>query len=325
MKFHFGDFLDREGDYWNFIPNRDRFAYFPDNLEVDIETIRTVTITKKDDWRKVYFYENLEELTLHEPGKEQFEALKALSNLKRLRITHFRTKTIECLSSLDHLEELVLEYVSGFSDLSPLSTLKKLKSIHFENLRRVNNFSGLSGISSLKFLSIYGTLDWKQPIENFNFLNGLENLEVFSLWQVITKKEYPALLLLCRLNRLKRIKIPSNEFSTCEYVLVSTGLPKVKGTDWKPIEIYAYKTIPVEKNDKRMKLSDEEIKVNHPEIIRKYDGKREINDPDSEWFEFLDKGAGRIKCNSKDAKKKCEKFLNTHRNWRDKAKEILNN
>lgn len=30
MKHHFGDFLDRTGDYWTTIPNRERFAFIAD-------------------------------------------------------------------------------------------------------------------------------------------------------------------------------------------------------------------------------------------------------------------------------------------------------
>jgi len=114
------------------------------------------------------------------------------------------------------LEELILEYVSGFSDLSPLSKLKKIKSLHFENLRKVKNFSGLSGIESLKYLYINGTLDWKQPIEDFEFLKGLPNLEVLALIQVINKTPFPAFKPVLNLKRLQKIKLISNMFATRE-------------------------------------------------------------------------------------------------------------
>ena len=79
------------------------------------------------------------------------------------------------------MRELVLEYVSGFYDLSPLKELKSLKSAHFENLRRVSDFSGLSGIASLRYLGINGTLDWDQPIKDFEFLRDLGALEALKL------------------------------------------------------------------------------------------------------------------------------------------------
>ncbi|WP_324026830.1 hypothetical protein QSV08_04105 [Maribacter sp. BPC-D8] len=113
-----------------------------------------------------------------------------------------------------NLEELILEYVSGFSDLSPLKKLTKLKSLHFENLRKVKNFDGLSGIKSLRYLYINGTLDWKQPIENFEFLKGLPNLEVLALIWVINKTAYPAFEPIATLKKLKKINIISNMFAT---------------------------------------------------------------------------------------------------------------
>ena len=92
-----------------------------------------------------------------------------------------------------NLEELILEYVSGFSDLAPLRKLKKLKSVHFENLRRVNDFSTLSGTESLRYIYINGTFDWSQPVEDFDFLSELPNLEIFALGfgVKILKPEYP--------------------------------------------------------------------------------------------------------------------------------------
>ncbi|WP_295152734.1 hypothetical protein [uncultured Campylobacter sp.] len=69
-----------------------------------------------------------------------------------------------------------MEYVSGFCDLSPLRELKSLRSAHFENLRRASDFSGLSGMASLRYLCINGTLDWDQPIVDFEFLKGLCSL-----------------------------------------------------------------------------------------------------------------------------------------------------
>ena len=48
------------------------------------------------------------------------------------------------------------------------------------NLRRVSDFGVLSGITRIQYLSIYGTLDWKQPISDFEFLRGLPSLEVLA-------------------------------------------------------------------------------------------------------------------------------------------------
>ncbi|WP_238568596.1 hypothetical protein, partial [Algibacter lectus] len=259
MKHHFADFLDREGNYWTTIPNRERHTYKADFEIENKNEVKILTISKTQEekhWKQIFDCPNLEELTLNEPSHEQIQEIKTLTNLKRLRISFYRAKNIEFIEKLYNIEELVLEYVSGFSDLSPLRNLKKLKSLHCENLRRVSNFDGLSGIQSLKFLGIRGTLDWKQPIENFNFFKGLPNLEVFTVWEVITKKEYPAFLPLTKLNKLKKISIHYSYFSTEEYVLIQTALPNVNGTKWEPINIYKSRHIPLPSDDVRFNLTD---------------------------------------------------------------------
>ena len=235
MKHHFGDFLDRTGDYWTTIPNKERFAFIADYEITNKEEVKILTISKhqsKANWEQIFDCPNLEELTLHNPGKEQVKAIRKLTGIKRLRVTFFRTTDIEFIGDLRNLEELILEYVSGFSDLTPLVKLSKLKSLHFENLRSVSNFDGLRGLNSLRYLHIDGTLDWNQPIENFEFVKGLPNLEIFSLGFIINKTEYPAFLHLLHLKKLRRIKIVRDTFKTIEFAFLQIALPKVEGCDW---------------------------------------------------------------------------------------------
>jgi len=235
MKHHFGDFLDRTGDYWTTIPNRERFAFIADFEIENKDEVIILTISKhqvKEHWEQVFECPNLEELTLHDPSKEQVQAIRKLTQLKRIRVTFFRATDIEFIGDLINLEEVILEYVSGFSDLTPLLRLKNLKSLHFENLRRVSNFDGLVGLNSLRYLHIDGTLDWNQPIDNFEFLKGLPNLEVFSLGFIINKTEFPAFLPILSLKKLKKIKIVRDTFKTNEFAFLKTVLPQVEGCDW---------------------------------------------------------------------------------------------
>jgi hypothetical protein len=233
MKHHFGDFLDRTGDYWTIIPNRERYAYAADDVITDKEAVKILTISKHhENWKQVFDCSKIEELTLHDPSKEQVQEIEKLTQLKRLRVTFFRAKDIEFIGHLYNLEEVILEYVSGFSDLTPLLKLAKIKSLHFENLRRVSNFDGLKGLNSLRYLHIDGTLDWNQPIENFSFLEGLPNLEVFSLGFIINKSDFPALLPIVKLRNLKKIKIGRATFNVKEYAFLETALPNVTGSSW---------------------------------------------------------------------------------------------
>jgi len=233
MKHHFGDLLDRTGDYWTIVPNRERYAYAADIDIADKQAVKILTISKSHaNWEQVFDCPNIEELTLHDPGKEQVEKIQQLKSLKRLRVTFFRAKDIEFIGNLYNLEEVILEYVSGFSDLSPLQKLTKLRSLHLENLRRVSNFDGLKDINSLRYLHLDGTLDWNQPIEDFNFLAGLSNLEVFSLGFVTSKAEFPAFLPIINLKKIKKIKIGRATFKTNEYAFLQVALPQVEGSEW---------------------------------------------------------------------------------------------
>ncbi len=289
MKYHFGDLLDREGGYWTVVPNRERYAYQIDRLPAGDPQITVATIGADDAlWRNVFTFPNLEELTLHAPSHEQLEAISALTELKRLRITHARPKQIAFIRPLSKVEELVLEYVSGFSDLSPLRALTKLKSLHIENLRRVSNFGGLSGLASLRYLQIDGTLDWKQPIADFEFLRGLPNLEVLSFGRIITQCPYPALLPALGLTRLKRLKLVWNMLAAEEYALLEVGLPNVQGAKWGAYTRFAWS-------------------------------------PGEEYFEFTGKGAGRAKCGHAQAETKCAEYAAKYEQMKAAAEDLLRN
>jgi len=151
MKHHFADLLDREGNYWTIVPNVKRFAYTLENNKRNDQEIKIVTIEKYDkDWDRIFKMPKLEEITFHEPSKTQLKEIGNLKQIKRLRISYARPKNIEFIADLSNLEEVIFEYVSGFSDLSPFKKLSKLKSLHLENLIRVSNYDGLQGIKTLK-------------------------------------------------------------------------------------------------------------------------------------------------------------------------------
>lgn len=288
MRHHFADFLDRNDDYWSMIPNRERFVYRIGNFLVGDDEVKVVTIGRDDKpWTNIFTFPNLEELTLHEPSFRQLEALRDLPKLKRLRITHARPKEISFLGNLLEIEELVLEYVSGISDLGLLSKLPKLRSLHLENLRRVNNFDGLSGINSLRYLRIDGTLDWKQPIENFEFLRGLPNLEVLSFGQIINKTPYPAMLPALDLGKLKRLKLTWSMLAAEEYALLESGLPNVEGARWGPYT------------------------------------KFRIGRGHAEWFEFTGKGAGRVKCGHINAEHRCAEYASKYSLMKAEAERTI--
>lgn len=290
MKHHFADLLDREGDYWTVIPNMERFAFSLDKKIENPDDAKIVTITKYDEcWEQVFELPNIEELTLHEPSKEQVKAVSLISGIKRLRVSHVRLKDIEFIKALVNLEECVFEYVSGFSDLAPFGSLKKLKSLHFENLRRVNNFNGLSGISSLKYLHIDGTIDWNQPIDDLDFLKSLPSLEVLALGFVSIKSDYPALLSILDLNKLKRIRIGLGTLTTKEYAFIETALPNAICGAFGDSDKW--------------------------ELYSEYDDR----------IEFLGKRAGWVNKDNKNANQRCQEFISKYESMKLEASKIIKN
>jgi hypothetical protein len=292
MKHHFGDFLDRTNDYWTTVPNRERFAFIADFEITNKDEVKILTISKTQKnihWEQIFECPNLEEITLHDPSKEQVQAIRELTKIKRLRITFFRAKDIEFIGDLHHLEELILEYVSGFSDLTPLSKLTKLKSLHLENLRGVSNFDGLKGIECLRYLHIDGTLDWKQPIEDFNFLKGLPSLEVLAFGFVINKSNFPAFLPILELKKLEKIRIGMATFDTKEYAFLQTALPNVLcghfgDVAWEPC----------------YQISDG-------------------------YMHFIGKGARNVKLDSPKVDEKIQAFKQKYEEYKNEAKEIIKN
>ncbi len=306
------------------IPNRDRHAYRIGDVPAGSPEVTIVTIGKDEaNWACVATLPNLEELTLHEPSHEQLNAVGKLTSLKRLRITHARPKSIEFLRPLARIEELVLEYVSGFDDLSPLQSLTRLRALHLENLRRVSDFSGLSGLGQLKYLDIYGTLDWNQPIADFEFLRGLPQLEVLSLWWFSNRTPYPALLPALDLVHLKRLHLGSRSLAATEYALLEEGLPGVAGANWGPYEVVTHAWVSLPRNDVRAHLPRETIDARHPEVIVRFDGKREIPDPASQWFEFTGRSAGKVKCTSASAGAKCREYAEAYGAMKAAARELI--
>lgn len=324
MRHHFADFLDRDGGYWTMAPNRERYAHGIDDVPDGSADITVLTIGKDDkEWSRILAFPNLVELTLHAPTAEQLAAIGSMKSIKRLRITHARPQTLDFLSSMGGLEELVLEYVSGFSDLSPLGALPKLRALHMENLRRVSDFSGLGLAAGLRYLAIYGTLDWEQPIDNFEFLRGLPGLEVLALWQIKCRAPYPAMRPAISLHQLKKLRIPRRYLPTDEYALLEEGLGGVEGAAWGSGEVVARSRILLPEDDLRAGLSDDDIRTKHPEVLLCYDGGRLIEDPASLWFEFTGRGAGSVKCSSPSVQAKCSEKAKQYDSMRLQAREVI--
>jgi len=325
MRHHFGDLLDRSGDYWTIVPNRERYAYRICDIPEGSPDVAIVTIGKNDEqWQRVLTLPNLEELTLHEPAMEQLAATGALKSVKRLRVTHARPKDIEFVRDMVGLEEVVLEYVSSFGDIAPLCALPNLRSLHVENLRGVSDFGALTGARSLRYLAIHGTLDWQQPIANFDFLRGLARLEVLALWQFKCLAPYPATLPAMDLVKLKRLRLHRRYLAMAEYALLEEGMAGVEGARWGPYERSAPESqVELAANDPRSKIPEDTLRANHPEVKVRYDGRRTVEDPTSCWFEFTGRAAGRVKCSTSTAEARCKEQTDRYDGMKRQARALL--
>jgi hypothetical protein len=320
MKHHWSDLLSRDKGHWKMVPNRERYKYRLDNYNDGDPNAEVLTIMGEDkQWQKALSLPSLKEITLHEPTNEQLEGLSQFTYLERLRITHAKPKTFDFIRPLLNLKELVLEYVSGCSDFTPISGLKRLQSLHLENLRRVSSFEFLKGLNSLKYLHIDGTFDWKQPIENFEFLYELEVLEHFSLGNINALTLYPVMKPALGLKNLKYMKIPPNALMLAEYALLEVGLKSVEGASWPAIKKWSYAFI----ENGMYCLREYEIKNKHPEVIIR-DGKVIEAEIELERYAFLGKGERGVKCNSKQAAQKCKIHFDKYESQKVLARKILN-
>jgi len=274
MKHHFGDMLDRSGRHWNFVPNAQRYAFHVPEWTSGQKLISVATISSEDsNWEMLSTFPNLEELTLHSPSNEQIALVSTIWRLKRLHITHARPKNLEFVARLQNLEEVILEYVSGFNDLSPLGELSGLKALHIENVRRVSDFSGLSNSRKLAYLSIDGTMDWAQPVEEFNFLGSLESLEYLRLMNVRSPKTSQPLSSLAGLKNFSKIIIGMSTFHLEVFAWLEAKIPYVEGAVRPPFVKFGGEDREIHSRDERFRMPIEQFN-SYPDLFLGKDGKR---------------------------------------------------
>lgn len=269
MKHHFANLLEDANPYWSISPNAERWKHHFDDLADAPSDTCKLTITRDDaHWQRIFDLSALTELTLHEPNPQQLDALFRLPNLTALRISHARPKSLEMLENLDQLRELVLEYVSGFDDLTPVGHLPALVALHTENLRGASDFSMLGCSKSLRYFAIYGTLDWNQPIESFDFLRDLCSLELLKLGFGVrvptTTRVFGSLL---HHPTLKEVSIGLGTLALENYAWLEAMLPHVTGTVRPAYVRYGGAVKPIHATELRAQMSQGEFLRNSSVFI----------------------------------------------------------
>ena len=256
MKHHWADFLMRDLGHWNFTENRHRWSSYFDDLENVPANAETVTINSDTkNWKHLPALTSVDELTLHEAKREHLQSIKLPPNIKRLRITHARPQDINFIAEADQIEELILEYVSGFNDLTPITHLPNLRAVHFENLRGMRDYSPLGKAPKLQNVSIYGTTDWYQPVNDFSFVNKLKCLEHLGI--VCVKGEQPlnTLTTLSTHKHLKSLSVQSTVFTLEEFAWLFAATPNAtQGHNKLSITVRDYITF-LGRGERRIKAS----------------------------------------------------------------------
>lgn len=319
MKFHWADFLDRESGLWHMVPNDERGHYYTGNCADLPDGTSIVTVTKNtENIDALANLATLEELTLHETNQQQIEQLRAITQIKRLRITHARTKTLNALALLQNVEELVLEYVSGFSDVSPLGEMSKLRALHIENLRGVSDFTPLGQANGLQYLSIMGTFDWAQPVDSIAFCTDLSRLEYLSLCSA-RLVDFDSAKALVSLGAQCDFRSSDNLFPLEIFAHLEAHSPKAK---FKPVTYrYAMNPAYLSEDDPRALLSEEKIAADHPDVIIVNNGRMFFSESEYDWYELLGRGARKIAVTSKDAAKRAAIY---EKKYRDLVEEARN-
>jgi hypothetical protein len=230
MKHHFADELERKHGQWSITPNRLRWANHFDSLDDAPADISALTLTRADKgWERSLSFRQLRELTLDNPSPDQLEAIPHFSKLRALRITHGRPKSLAMLEKQWGLRELVLEYVSNVNDLAILGELPNLTALHIENMRNTSDFSPLGQSASIRYLSIDGTLDWKQPIDSLEFLVSMSAIELLRLKKVRVPDTDNPLGSLLKSKTLRWLDLAMDILPLAEYARLEAALPHVDG------------------------------------------------------------------------------------------------
>jgi hypothetical protein len=124
-------------------------------------------------------------------------------------------------------------------------------------------------------------------------------------------------------SRLQRLNIPGSYLDTAEFALMQEGLAGVAGAQWGPYAKVARDWMKLPGDDPRAQLSNDVLRANHPEVLIDYEGRREIADPATEWFEFTGRGAGRVKCSSASAQGKCAEQAQRYEELKRRARALL--
>lgn len=157
-------------------------------------------------YESIYENPNIEAAYLNEVNEEIMNLLKTLPNLKYLHIACLKQESIIDLSSLSHLEVLILSTITKLNNIDFLSGLKNLKTLYIRDFKNLYDLSPLSKLTSLQelHLSSGGMSGVGKPIKSVEPLSSLKELQYLFFVLAIENNDISSIF---SLNKLKYLKL----------------------------------------------------------------------------------------------------------------------
>jgi len=182
--------------------NFDNFKDFPKQIE-NLQNLHHLNLsyvgTSGKDWNSDDFFEDEEAIAmplnfsllknLHTFSSSQcaygdFEALKALSQLKEISINGSELKSIPDLIALTNLETLDLEHAYDITNINGLKDVTSLKNLNLDSVR-ISDISPLNELLNLQNLNLSGTRFDKNK---FSVISALSHLSCFKTLKTLNLK-----------------------------------------------------------------------------------------------------------------------------------------
>ena len=120
-------------------------------------------------------------MTTHQIDQEFFDAICEMKNLKGLYIKWGKIESSKKIGKLTLLEHLYFGSNPRLPSFEGFESLTNLRHLEIEYVKPLADFSPLENLDGLITLTITGTVDKVQPIENLYFLQKLKNIEELTL------------------------------------------------------------------------------------------------------------------------------------------------
>ncbi|ERJ11047.1 hypothetical protein [Haloplasma contractile] len=117
---------------------------------------------------------NLKSLSLYKYTEKDLKKISKLYTLDTLEIWQGNLESLVGIEHLTNLKVVVLGYLKKLKDISAITGVKgTLKHLTIEECKKLQNHEGLEKLSNL----IYFKYDGSYPLENINFVEGMNSLK----------------------------------------------------------------------------------------------------------------------------------------------------